>query len=281
MKNTDLHTHTYYSDGQFSPSEIVRRAKSKRIKYLSITDHNSVEGNEEAIKEGGKIGIDVIPGVEIVAKEFEVLGYFIDYNNKKLKKELMTCSKYFDEKCKRIINFLKKQGEEVSIAELEKKFPNSKGNYNYGILFYYLISKGYGFDDAVKKVMDAKKEIKTPLIKEILVIKAIKLIRKYGGVAVLAHPWIGKEKFTEKNIKKYLKAGLQGIEYENGEEEFVGRDKRMLDKIKNFSKKYNLILTQGSDYHGPIMAENLKRHYLGSYNCDERVVEELKKLKRN
>jgi len=77
MRNTDLHTHSYYSDGELSPKELVRLAKKKSILNLALTDHNSVKGVEEAISEGKKIGINVIPGVEVLVKGGEILGFLL------------------------------------------------------------------------------------------------------------------------------------------------------------------------------------------------------------
>ena len=279
MKNSDLHTHSYYSDGEYSPTEVVKLAKKRKIKNLALTDHNSIDGVEEAIKEGNKVGVNVIPAVEIIGNGFEVLGYFINYKDSKMKKELLRCGYYQNEVVKRIINLLRGEGEDISFEKLKEQFPDADKNYNYAHLFYYLMSKGYEFQEALDKVMETKKKIKKPDKRDISVISAIKLIKKYKGVPVLSHPWIGKEDFTMENVKKYVKAGLKGIEYENGEKNFVGRDGDFKKKMKGFAKRYGLILTQGSDFHGPIMISALKRHELGKYNCDEKIVEKLKKLK--
>ncbi len=212
----------------------------------------------------------------MAGQDFEVLGYFIDYKNKGLKKGLLRCGYYANEKVKRITELLEIQGENISFEDLKKKFPYAENNYNNGHLFYYLMSKGHTFDNAVEKVMKVKKKIRKPKRKNVSVVRAINLIKEYGGVPVLSHPWLEKEKFVEENIKKYVEAGLKGIEYDNGEKNFLGRDEKFKRRIKKFSKKYNLILTQGSDYHGPIMFNALKRHELGEYNCSEEVVEKLK-----
>jgi len=98
MKNTDLHLHSYYSDGELSPAEVVRAAKKKGVKNLALTDHNSIGGNKEAIEEGEKIGVKVIPGIEIVGEEDEVLGYFIDYENEEFQEELVKISQKGNEK---------------------------------------------------------------------------------------------------------------------------------------------------------------------------------------
>ena len=84
-KNSDLHIHSYYSDGDLSPSDVVRLAKQKGIKNLALTDHNSLDGVQEAIDEGKRQNINIIPAIEIRAKEDEVLGYFVDYKNQKFK----------------------------------------------------------------------------------------------------------------------------------------------------------------------------------------------------
>ena len=76
MKTTDLHTHSYYSDGKLSPKQVVRDAKKAGVKILALTDHNSISGVKEAIAEGKKLGVRVIPGAELRSKEGEILGYF-------------------------------------------------------------------------------------------------------------------------------------------------------------------------------------------------------------
>ena len=93
MKNSDLHTHSYYSDGQISPRDLVKLAKRRKIKNLALTDHNSVKGVREAFKEGRKIGVRVIPAIEIECEIGEILGYFIDVNNKELIKEIERVNK--------------------------------------------------------------------------------------------------------------------------------------------------------------------------------------------
>ena len=96
---------------------------------------------------------------------------------------------------------------------------------------------------------------------------------------MLAHPWVGENVLIKKNIKKYIKAGLKGIALENGDFNRFGRDKKTVALIKKLAKKYNLILMQGSDFHGPIMSKDTRGHELGKSNCDEKIVEQLEKLR--
>ena len=85
MGNVDLHLHTTASDGVMTPSEIVNMQKSKGLQAIAITDHDTIEGLEEGLLEGEKIGFEVIPGVEISAEHspgsMHLLGYFLDIHH--------------------------------------------------------------------------------------------------------------------------------------------------------------------------------------------------------
>ena len=87
-RKIDLHTHTTASDGRITPKELVIKAKKIGLSAIAITDHDTVGGIEEAVKEGEKQGIEVIPGIELTCRsgyqEVHVLGYFLDYKSKKL-----------------------------------------------------------------------------------------------------------------------------------------------------------------------------------------------------
>lgn len=277
-KNTDLHTHSHYSDGQISPKELVRLAKKKKIKNLALTDHDSVKGVKEAIAEGKKIGVNIIPAVEIRFNGGEVLGYFIDVNNKELIKKLKQQSKRIENNVKDWCKKLNKAGYPVSFKEIQKNYPKARGNINGFYPLYELHLKGYGTTLEIAKKLKKDKGAKRKNIKEMTILQAIKLIRKAGGVPVLAHPWVDDMEKNFKKMRVLVKAGLKGIEINNGDTapfKPKGTDK----KIMNIAKKYNLILTSGSDYHGKEIVKMMPgNHNLGKNNCDEKVVEKLKKL---
>jgi predicted metal-dependent phosphoesterase TrpH len=280
MKNTDLHTHSYYSDGGMSPKELVRLAKKMGIRNLALTDHNTTKGFREAMKEGNKVGVNVIPGVEIRTDKGEILGYFIDINNKELNKELARIRKKVQEKIKKTCYNLNKAGYNISFNEIWKKFLKARGNINEFYPLFLLHLKGYGTTLEIAKEI-RKKKLKKVRIKEISVIKAIKLINNAGGKAVIAHPWIDKEILFEKNLKEYVKAGLRGIEINNGDREPI-RNNKIVNRIKNLAKRYNLILTSGSDYHGLKLVKQMPgNHDLGKNNCDEKVIKQLELLTEN
>lgn len=279
VKNSDLHTHSYYSDGTLSPKELVRLAKKRGIKNLALTDHNSVKGVNEAIKEGKRIGVKVIPAVEIRCDCSEILAYFIDYKNKELKNILNQSNKKLQIRIKDWCKKINKVGYPVTYKEIQKKFPEAKGNYNELHPVHLLYLKGYGKPFELFKKFSENKKTQRKKIKEDSIIKVIKLVKKAGGVPVLAHPWVDKNSF--KRIKELVKAGLKGIEFNNGDDikfmrNISGR-KNIVNDIKTLAKKYNLILTYGSDYHGPEMVKLMPgKHNLGKNNCDGKVVDKLR-----
>ena len=272
--DTDLHTHTYYSDGAISPKVLVGFAKKKKIKNLALTDHNSVRGVEEAMKEGKKLKINIIPGVEVQFKGGEMLGYFIDYKNKGLHRDLKKAHKLkMDIKIKAKLMALHKFEPRISLSKLIKKFPYAKDNYY-----------SYHIDRFLREECDYTEEqvdeiwMKTPIQykkdRVLSPIQAIRLIKKYKGVAVWSHPWLSKKIFTEKNLKKCIKAGLKGLEFDNGDRNMWGRDPKFARKLKRLAKKYNLILTKGSDFHGYNTLKG-KGHEIGNTLCSHKVVKQL------
>lgn len=279
-KNTDLHTHSCYSDGLLSPKELVRLAKKRGVKNLALTDHDSVKGVKEAITEGKKIGVNIIPSIEIRVDSGEVLGYFIDVKNKELIKKLKQQNKRIEAHVKAWCKKLNKAGYPVSFKEIQKKFPKAKGNINGFYPIYMLHLKGYGATIiGILNKLRKDKRIHHKEVKCMPMLRAIKLIRKAGGVPVLAHPWVVSDtKKIFKNMKAFVKAGLKGIELNNGDRAPFkprGTDK----KIRKAAKKYKLILTSGSDYHGKEIVKMMPgNHNLGKNNCDEKVVEKLRRL---
>lgn len=278
VKNTDLHTHSHYSDGQLSPKELVRLAKKRGVKTLALTDHNSVKGVREAVSEGRRIGVNVIPAVEVEADTGEVLGYFIDCKNKSLLSCLKNNGKKTEDRTKDWCEKLRKAGYRISFEEIAKKFPKARGNINSFYPLHLLYKRGYGrpLNLAPKLWDDPKTRSKN--IKKMPILQAIRLVRNAGGVPVLAHPWLDEMRINFKNMKFLVRAGLRGLELNNGDRAPL-RSKSAVKRMKAVAKKYDLILTSGSDYHGKDLVKLMPgNHELGKNNCDEEVVERLRKL---
>jgi predicted metal-dependent phosphoesterase TrpH len=190
-------------------------------------------------------------------------------------REIREIAKKVEDNTKEWCRKLGKAGYDVSFEEIKRRYPKARGNINIFYPLYLLYLKGYGTTIDLAEKFWSDRRLKSKKIKCISFLKAIKLIKKAGGVPVLAHPWIDEGKILKK-IKSLVKSGLKGIELNNGDR-VPFKEKGMDKRIKNIAKRYNLILTSGSDYHGEELVKLMPgNHNLGKNNCDEKVVEELK-----
>lgn len=123
-KIADLHTHTVFSDGSLTPKELIILAKKKKIDVIGITDHDTIDGIEEAIHYGNKYEIDIVPGLEISTdvdgKEVHLLGYFINYKDEELNKYLQFFRNERIERARRILKKLEKINIKISIKDILK-----------------------------------------------------------------------------------------------------------------------------------------------------------------
>lgn len=265
MKNIDLHIHSNISnDGDFSPAELMKMCSKAGIKTAALADHNSVRGVAEAIKEGEKFGVKVIPAIEIdcTYKEYNlhVLGYNIDYNNKIFEKieknvfeqELKAGDKrmalvkkagiFFDEEKVRKLSYDgiitgEMIGEAAIEDERNRENPlitpylegGTRSNNPYVNFYWDWCSKG--------------KPAYVP-IKYITLKEAIDIIHKTGGKAVLAHPNnnIG---MNEEIFKEIAAEGIEGVEVFSSY-----HSKENAEFFLKMAEKYNVSVTCGSDFHG-------------------------------
>jgi len=122
-KYIDLHTHSIYSDGSMTPAELVRHAKDEGLSAIALSDHDSIGGVAEAVEEGKRIGIEVIPAIELSAEaetETHILGYYIDINNQALLDKLEYVRQVRREREEEICEKLRGLGFDVSMEEVEE-----------------------------------------------------------------------------------------------------------------------------------------------------------------
>ncbi|MCK5812031.1 MAG: PHP domain-containing protein [Clostridiales bacterium] len=270
----DLHVHTTASDGSLSPALVVKEAARLGITHLGIADHDTVNGIKEALDAGKLYGVNIIPAVELgtdyEGMETHILGYFRPDNYMNINhyfKWILQKRFYRNEQ---MIKNLQNAGFSITIEEVMKKA--NKGTPGRPHIAKILIEKGYCNDinDAFNKI----------LLREDIYIKrektspksAIKEILKAGGIPVVAHPvYLEESNLFEKTISLFLTYGLKGIEVYHCDHK-VYHEK----KYAKVAKKYKLLMTGGSDFHG----ENKEGVELGSVNVpDELVIELLKELK--
>ncbi|MGM0409320.1 MAG: PHP domain-containing protein [Bacillota bacterium] len=267
----DLHLHSTYSDGSYTPEELVKEAVEKDFKTIAIADHDTVEGVAKAKEVAKNFDIEIIPAIEFSTfrdkAEIHILGYFIDYNDSNLLKESKKIFSARKERAREMVELLNKTGVKISFEQVK----NIAGDDYLGRphVAKAMIKEGY-----INEIGEAFTEDyignggkayvpKYKLSPE----KAIEIINNAGGIAVIAHPeFINHgEAMGFEDIKELKKDGLQGIEVYQSK-----HDKKAVKKYKKIAENLDLLITGGSDFHG----ENSSDVNLGDIRLsDERVVE--------
>ncbi len=251
MGYVDLHLHTTASDGVLTPSEIVRYAKAKGLQAIAITDHDTIEGCEEGLSEGEKIGFEVIPGIEISAEHspgsMHILGFLLDIRHSLLNERLEYLQKARAERNPKIAEKLNRLGVDITFEEVLKA--SGGGQVGRPHFANVLLEKKYvrsfqeAFDRFLKKGAPAYVDKFRFTSKE-----ALHFINEAKGVAVLAHPnTLGVNGYSEleKLILKLVGEGLKGIEVYYPE-----HSPAEAGQFKTLADRYGLLSTGGTDYHG-------------------------------
>lgn len=247
----DLHTHSTCSDGTFRPAALVREARAAGVTHLALTDHDTVEGVDEAARAAEEAGMAFLSGVEISA-EFQpgtlhILGYGLDPQNERLRRRLGEIQRWRRERNPKIVERLGALGMPVTLEEVASRAGGDLvGRPHFA---QTLLDKGYvksrqeAFDLYLAKGRPAYVD-KVRLSPE----ESVALIREAGGVAVLAHPLqlkIQDGDTLDAFVRNLVEGGLQGIEcfYRN----HTAQDEA---RFLAFARKYSLLPTGGSDFHG-------------------------------
>lgn len=259
MKYIDLHVHSTASDGSVRPSELVNMAIEKNLSAFALTDHDTVDGIDEAILEASKINasagqdiIKVIPGIELSAEhkgqDIHILGLNLDYKNIEFLQQIEYFRRTRSERNTKMVKCLYEHGfKNITSENIKKSFGEDTviTRAHYAIL---MIEGGYvkDKDEAFKKYLNPGCPCYIPRTK-VTVTDAVKLILLANGKPVLAHPLLYKLSSIElDNLVKLLKEnGLQGIEAIYSANKWNDEA-----RMKALAKKYGLFITGGSDFHG-------------------------------
>ena len=245
MKFADLHLHTNYSDGTYTPEELVEKAVGAKLSCISITDHDTVGAIPEAMAAANASGIEILPGIEISCeyelREVHILGYLIDYKSSELLKRLETLK---ENRISRIYKITEKLNALGIGLKAEDVFSVANGA-TVGRLH---VARAMVLKGLVKTVSEAFNRYigdSGPAFSlgfRFTPEEAIKFIHDNAGVAVLAHPYIIKD---EELIFKLIGLGLMGLEVYYPE-----HTAQMRGKYVSIAKELGLLATGGSDYHG-------------------------------
>lgn len=270
MLKVDFHVHTTSSDGTLSPKEVIQRAHKNNVKYLAITDHDTLTGLSEAIEESMKYDITLIPGIELSTQfnneSVHVLGFFKgdSYKNEELIKELDIIKNHRVIRAKKIIYKLK---EEFNIEiSFEKVLKDAKDTIARPHIAREIINCGYPYtlDEIFDNFIGKGCKAYVPTLK-LTTNDGLDLLRKYNALVFLAHPKL----IVKTPISEFLSMNFDGFEsiyYQNSFEE----NQRFL----KLASENNLLISCGSDFHGDLESDT--RH--GDIGSMELPYEYLSKL---
>ncbi len=274
----DLHVHTTASDGSLTPSELVAYASRKDLEAVAVTDHDTVEGVAEAADAGAREQVEVVPGVEISAQHeggtLHILGYYIDVRSSRLLKGLEVVQEARRSRNPRLIENLQKLGIDITLEEVA--LTAAGGQIGRPHVAQVLVKKGYVKDarQAFCKYLQKGAAAYEPKFR-IPPAEALSLICSAGGIAVLAHPFTLSCK-TELDLDAFVcelaGQGLQGIEVYYPEH---STDREQL--YARIARRHGLLLTGGSDFHGPALNDVDLGTGRGSLRVPYRLLAEMKK----
>jgi predicted metal-dependent phosphoesterase TrpH len=214
----DLHTHTVYSDGTFTPTELLRLARDRELDVVALTDHDTMNGLAEASRAAAELSVELVPGIELSTvyegKGVHILCYYAQPDDRALRDELDRLRTERSRRGERMVEKLQRLGYPVTFERVRQIARG--GNIVRPHVARALVEAG-----VVPTIKDAFSEEligaggKAYVEKDALhPLAAIELIHRAGGVSVLAHPGTSREvsPVSDGLIEEFAGAGLDGIE---------------------------------------------------------------------
>lgn len=267
----DLHVHTTASDGQYTPTEIVKKASEHNIKLMAITDHDTMNGLEEAKEAGKTFGVKIVSGIELNINgspgEFHLLGLGLERKSQSMKDILDEVIKNREKRNYEMISKIKSNGIDISYEELLERFPNTIiGRPHFAQILQekkIVKTRQQAFDLYLAKGRPWYTErVGTNLDEAIIAIK------ESGGIPVIAHPmslylsW-GRLPDMLHNIYEQGVCGLEAFH--------PGARVTECLRLEELGKKIGFFITAGSDFHGEkIRTDRRLGHTCGGKKIEER-----------
>lgn len=258
----DLHIHTIYSDGEYSPAEIIKKAREVGITRMAITDHNNLKGSKEAILLNNHPDLIIIPGVEFTAKanpgiNKHILGYNMNLNDYEINDLANAYEKDSINQIKSLVSLLKSEYGIIFTDEDIENLIDMPGNIGRPEVAKLCVAKGHAInvEDAFKRLlnpvkhMQAKKNV-NPTDEAI-----IKYIIDADGIACLAHPESLKLEVPELKIyiKELMAYGLEAIEVYHSK-----NPPGLTIELEKIADEFGLYKSVGSDFHGPVVSPGVE-----------------------
>jgi 3',5'-nucleoside bisphosphate phosphatase len=241
----DLHLHTKFSDGTFSPEEVVELARQRGLAALALTDHDTVEGCARAAAACERAGIEFISGTELTAEhegqEIHILGYFIDTHNPALLAGMAKFQAVRQERIRSIVGRLNQMRVPLR-PEAVFNLANCRAPGRPHVA-RALVQAGHcsSLDEAFERFLKRNRPAWVPKFK-MSATDAIALLHRAGGAAVMAHPGLTR---TDRAIPGMVEAGLDGLECFH-----TKHSTTTTEHYLELADRYHLLVTGGSDCHG-------------------------------
>ena len=249
QKYCDLHTHSCFSDGTDSPSQILAKAAALGLFAVALTDHNTVSGLPEFLKAAQETNILAVPGVEISTgyngKELHIVGLFLDPADFEHTTDFLSIiNQRKDESNQMLIQNLRGAGYELRYEEIKEQH---QGNINRAVIAAAMLERGYisEIKEAFKGLLSAKNGLYIPP-ERIPAFEAIAFLKSIGAVPVLAHPFLNLQK--EKLIAFIQQAKPYGLAAM--ETRYSTYSPEITVTATEIANTYGLLASGGSDYHG-------------------------------
>lgn len=266
----DLHVHTTASDGYYTPREVVKLAHTLGITHLAVTDHDTTAGVKEALAAGNEYGVEIIPGLELSTlyeeQEIHILGYHQSPASPVLQEPLGSLASLRVRRAEKIVKKLCEAGYPLTMDEVKKK--SKTGTLGRPHIALVLMDHGW-----VNSIEEGFAKFLNPgcpgFVSRVRIspLEAVSLIRKAGGVPVLAHPG---GSFPADLWPFLLEAGLQGVEVYH-----PIHTAELQRKYLQIAEANQLVITGGSDFHGH---DGQDLSYFGNMPIPPETIPKLKEL---
>jgi predicted metal-dependent phosphoesterase TrpH len=263
----DLHTHTTASDGLLSPEALVQLARDAGVTVLAVADHDTTAGVDPAIAAGRRLGVEVIPAVEINTDveeaEVHVLGYYVGHAQDWFQEFLGSLRDGRENRAERMVGKLNALGIPIEYARVRALAEGAVGRPHVARA---LIEAGAvrSTEEAFQKYLGRAGPAYVERMK-VTPEDAVRVVRRVGGIAVLAHPGWG---VRDELIPPLVDAGLEGLEAY-----YPDHTPAMTDRFLELAARYHLLVTGGTDFHGGDVATRVG---IGSQYVPPDVVDRLK-----
>ncbi|HUJ27579.1 MAG TPA: PHP domain-containing protein [Myxococcales bacterium] len=251
----DLHSHTRHSDGDHSPAELLAAAAKAGIEVLSVTDHDTVSGIAECRTAAQAAGVRLVPGIELSCelhgREVHVLGHFLDETSAPLASLAGGMLQERRERMEKMIALAQAAG--LKSVTYERVVAVSGGE-NLGRPHLARVLVECGHAASIKDAFDRYLRTRGPLWvdrRRLTIAEAVKLIRDAGGTSSVAHP--GANEISRQELKVMAAAGLDAVEAWHPE-----HPPNQAEAFERWASEYGLLVTAGSDFHGPSVQPNRK-----------------------